>query len=84
MRVASGGAVILGPHAQDALCERNILEDWVWATIQAPDAKEHWPQDGRDHYFRYLAAARGKCLHVIVANDVVVTVFFDRRRGRRP
>jgi hypothetical protein len=76
--------MIIGPHAQRELVRRQIPEAWVWETLQQPDAQEHWLTDGREHYFHYIAVARGKCLHVIVEGPRVVTLSFDRRRGRRP
>jgi hypothetical protein len=78
-----GANLELSPHAQAQLADRQIPEAWVWETVALPDTQEVWPGDQREHYFRYLAAAGGKCLHVVVDGARIVTVFFDRRRGRR-
>jgi hypothetical protein len=64
------------------LKERNISEEWVWRTLDAPDRKRR-SDDGNMHYTKRIRERDGRVLRVVVNADVqpnrVVTVFFDRR-----
>ena len=66
--------------------ERKILEDWVWQTIDSPDREEIGP-DNNTHYLKAIKEREGRVLRVIINQNVepnrVVTVFFDRRLGRK-
>ena len=75
----------LSEHAQDMLKERNILEEWVWRTINSHD-REDTGVDNNIHYYKDIPEYGGRILHVVVNPHVlpkkVVTVFFDRRARR--
>ncbi|HQY95144.1 MAG: DUF4258 domain-containing protein [Caldilinea sp.] len=69
-------------HTKEMLKERNLAEEWVWRTLDAPDKK--WRgDDGNVHYTKRIHERDGRVLRVVVNADVqpnrVVTVFFDRR-----
>jgi hypothetical protein len=76
----------LSTHAKDMLMERNILEEWVWRTINTPQRKR-LGDDGNMHYTKAIKEREGRVLHVVVNPNVqpnrIVTVFFDRRLGKR-
>ena len=78
--------VELTAHARDMLTERNIAEEWVWRTINTPD-RERRGEDSNMHYTKAIQEREGRVLHVVVNADVephrIVTVFFDRRLGRK-
>jgi len=40
----------LSEHTRDMLKERNILEEWVWRTINNPD-RENVGADNNIHFF---------------------------------
>lgn len=73
-------------HARDMLVERNILEEWVWRTINSPDNQEI-TIDNNTHYTKAIQEHEGRILRVVVNPNVepkrVVTVFFDRRLKRK-
>ena len=76
----------LSKHTLDVLNERDILEEWVWRPVNKPD----WEDIGVDnniHYFKSISEHGARILHVVVnplvSPQKVVTVFFDRRAGRR-
>ena len=79
--------VELSTHAQDMLNERRILVEWVWRTLEHPDTKRWNAEDGNMHYTKTIKERQGRILHVVVNPNVqpnrVVTVFFDRRLGRK-
>jgi hypothetical protein len=72
----------LSSHTKDMLVERNILEEWVWRTINTPSRKRKGADDNM-HYTKAIKERGGRVLHVVVNPNVqpnrVVTVFFDRR-----
>lgn len=74
-------------HARDVMGERRIPEEWVRRAIAAPDQIES-PADGTTHYIKAIAEHGGRFLRVVVNPGVtpqrIVTVFFDRRVGRKP
>lgn len=74
-------------HARDVMRERHIPEEWVRRSIDDPDRTET-PPDGTMHYIKAIPEHGGRFLRVVVNPVVkpqrVVTVFFDRRLGRRP
>ncbi len=79
-------AIELTSHTQDMLLERNILEEWVWRSIELPDRAEEG-SDKNTHYLKRITENEGRVLHVVVNENVtpnrVVTVSFDRRyRGK--
>jgi hypothetical protein len=68
------------------LKERNIIEEWVWRTLNKPD----WENEGEDnniHYSKSISEHGERILHVVVNPLVspkkVVTVFFDRKARRQ-
>lgn len=73
-------------HTRVMLKERNIAEEWVWCILNTPDRKRRG-DDGNMHYTKAIREHSGRVLRVVVNVDVqpkrVVTVFFDRRLGRR-
>lgn len=73
-------------HAFDMLKERDISENWVKSTIEAPDIKES-KDDGAVHYIKSIQEHGGRYLRVVVNPDAkpqrVVTLFFDRRLRRQ-
>jgi len=68
------------------MVERNILEEWVWLTINNPDREEKGV-DNNTHYFKSISEHEERILHVVVNPHVsprkVITVFFDRRARRK-
>jgi hypothetical protein len=76
----------LSKHAKDMMHERNILEKWVWRTIDTPD-RVKIGDDNNTHYIKAISEHGGRFLRVIVNHHVVpkrlVTLFFDRRLGRQ-
>ena len=81
-------AIELSSHTQDMLRERNIPEEWVWRTLDSPDTKKKHVNDDNMHYTKAIKERDGRVLHVVVNTNVwpnrVVTVFFDRRLGKKP
>ena len=73
-------------HTRDMLAERNILEEWVWRTINTPGRKR-MGKDGNLHYTKAIKEKRGRVLHVVINPNAqpnrVVTVFFDRRLTKK-
>jgi hypothetical protein len=73
-------------HAIEMLRERNISEAWVWQTLEAPD-EQRSESDGNVHYIKSIEDCQGRFLRVVVNPGVqpsrIVTVFFDRRLGRK-
>ena len=68
------------------LKERNIAEEWLWRTLNTPDRKRRGT-DGTMHYTKTIREREGQVLRVVVNADVqpnrIITVFFDRRLGRK-
>lgn len=73
-------------HAKDMIIERKIQEKWVWHTINDAD-KKYIGDDGNTHYVRAIHEMENRILHIIVNQNVdpcrIVTLFFDRRLGRK-
>lgn len=73
-------------HALDMLRERSISEQWVRLAIQSPDRVDVG-EDSSLHYAKAIPEHGGRFLHVVVNPHTtpqrVVTVFFDRRLGRK-
>jgi len=73
-------------HALHVLREREIREDWVELTVAEPERKES-KEDGTVHFIRAVPDRGGRFLRVIVNLAIdpptIVTVFFDRRLGRK-
>ncbi len=76
----------LSAHAKQMLVERNISEEWVWRTINAPKRKRKGDDDNM-HYTKPIKEREGRVLHVIVNQNAepqrIITVFFDRRLARK-
>ncbi|MEW6324659.1 MAG: DUF4258 domain-containing protein [Nitrospirota bacterium] len=74
-------------HASDMLNERNIQKTWVESTMSAPDTTEI-KDDGTTHYIKAIKENGGRHLRVIVNPNAkpqkIVTLYFDRKLGRRP
>ena len=79
-------AVEFSGHARDMLQERNITLQWVQQAIESPDRTEV-AADGNTHYIRAISEHGERFLRVVVNTRTtpkrVVTVFFDRRWGRK-
>ena len=79
-------AVQWSRHAREMLKERGIQEDWVLETLQSPDRYEKGP-GGQDYYIKSIPEYGSRFLRVVVNRNVspnrIVTVFFDRRLGRK-
>jgi len=77
--------IILSTHTKEMLRERNILEEWIWQTVNAPERVDSGA-DNNVHYFRRIAENQERVLHVVVNPHIspkkIVTAFFDRRAGR--
>ena len=73
-------------HAHSMLNERNIAEKWVTMTIENPDRQER-KEDGTEHYIKVIEDYGNRYLRVIVNPGFdpvkIITVFFDRRLGRK-
>ena len=73
-------------HARNVMKEREIPDDWVELTVNEPERKES-KEDGTVHFIRAVAEREGRHLRVVVNTETdppaVVTVFFDRRLGRK-
>ena len=73
-------------HAREMLVERNIAEEWVFRSIRDSDYDETGA-DGNLHYIKAIPEHGGRFLRVVVNPDVspnrILTVFFDRRLGRK-
>ena len=74
-------------HARDVIQERSLPEDWIRDTLSEPDRVEVG-SDGNTHYIKAISKHGGRMLRVVVNERVepnrVVTLFFDRRLGRKP
>ena len=74
-------------HAYDMLKERGIKKSWVDQTIRNPDMLQN-SDDGTVHYIKAIREYGSRHLRVIVNQHAqpkrIITVFFDRRLGRRP
>lgn len=73
-------------HAKDMLAERNILEEWVWRTLNSP-TKKRMGEDGKLHFTKSIKERDRRVLHVVVNPNSeprrIVTVFFDRRLTKK-
>jgi len=76
----------LTAHALDMLKERGIAREWVDRALTSP-ARTETRDDGTVHYMRPVPEHGGRVLRVVVNPEhdppQVVTVFFDRRMGRK-
>lgn len=76
----------LSAHIKDMLKERNILEEWVWRTLNDLE-QENVGIVHNIHYCKDIPENEGRILHVVVNPHVsprkLVTVFFDRRVRRQ-
>ena len=73
---------IFSKHAIEMMREREILEDWVWRTLNDSE-NISTGKDGNLHFSKVIAEREYRVLHVVINSTVspnrVVTVFFDRR-----
>ena len=73
-------------HAKHMLLKRRILEEWVWRVLDTPDRKRRG-DDNNMHYTKVIRENDGRVLHIVVNTDVqphlIVTLFFDRRAGKK-
>lgn len=76
----------LAAHALEMLKERRIAREWVDRTLSSP-AQTEAKADGTVHYLSPVPEHGGRVLRVVVSPEhdppQVVTVFFDRRMGRK-
>jgi len=68
------------------LKERNIEESWVEQVVKDPDRREE-KKDGTVDFIGAIEVCGGRYLRVVVNPTAkpprIVTVFFDRRWGRK-
>lgn len=80
--------VIFTAHAEEALRTRAIDRAWVLATLAAPDWSEVDASPGRTRAFRAIPEYGNRILRVVYektdSERIIVTLFFDRKAGRRP
>ncbi|NUM77507.1 DUF4258 domain-containing protein [candidate division KSB1 bacterium] len=73
-------------HAKHMLLRRRIPEEWVWRAINTPDKKNRGDDDNM-HYTKTIREKSGQVLHVVINPNVqpnrIVTLFFDRREGKK-
>ena len=73
-------------HALDMLEERKIKDEWVRRTLGEPERKEQ-KEDGTVDFLRPIEEFDNHYLRVAVNLDAqpprIITVFFDRRLGRK-
>ena len=73
-------------HALDMLGERKIKDEWVRRTLEAPERKEQ-KEDGTVDFLRPIEESDNHYLRVAVNPNArpprIITVFFDRRIGRK-
>ena len=73
-------------HALDVMRERELPGEWIERTIESPDSVKPG-SDGNMHYVKAIPEHSGRMLRVVINENVqpnrVVTVFFDRRLGRK-
>ena len=76
----------LTAHALQMLRERGIRGEWVTQVLESP-AQIEKRSDGTVHYMGPVPEHGGRVLRVVVNAEGdpprVITVFFDRRRGRK-
>ena len=86
MEVKTIAEIQFSIHAVEMLKERNISEEWVEVTIRNPDRVESG-LDGNDHFIKPILEYEGRFLRIVVNKQInpnrAVTVFFDRRLGRK-
>lgn len=74
------------PHALEMLKERGIAKEWVDRALASP-AQTETRADGTVHYLSPVPERGGRVLRVVVNPEhdppLVVTVFFNRRVGRK-
>ncbi len=77
---------VYSEHALDMLGERKIKEKWVRSALEDPERKEQ-KEDGTVDYLRPIEEFGNHYLRVAVNPDPqklrIITVFFDRRLGRK-
>ena len=73
-------------HAEHMLLKRKLLKEWVWRVINTPDKKWRGDDDNM-HYTKAILERGGRVLHVVINSNVqpnrIVTLFFDRREGKK-
>ena len=75
-------------HAKETMQDREIEEDWVEHTLDAPLLRVPDPaHDGLERLYRPISDRDGRVLRVVVDTSSdpwrVITVFFDRKmRGK--
>ncbi|MDX2045026.1 MAG: DUF4258 domain-containing protein [Acidobacteriota bacterium] len=76
----------LSGHAKEMLAERNILEEWVWRTVNT-STRKRMGEDGNLHFTKAIKEKDRRVLHVVVNPNSdprrIVTVFFDRRLSKK-
>ena len=80
-------AVAWSWHAREMLKGCGIPENWVLEILQSPDRYEKGP-GGQGYYIKSIPEYGNRFLRVVVNRNVsptrIVTVFFDRRLGKKP
>jgi hypothetical protein len=79
--------VVWTPHAEEAIRDRQISKDDVLATMTSPEFTEQDPIAGRTRAFKRLPAHENRWLRVVYEDvsgeRIVVTLFLDRKAGRK-
>jgi len=78
--------VLYSLHALDMMAERRIEKKWAELVVAEPENIEE-REDGTQHYIRAIEEREGRYLRVVLnpcsEPKSVITVFFDRRLGRK-
>jgi hypothetical protein len=76
----------LTKRARDMPDERKIPEEWLQSTLTHPESTQT-DEEGNIHLFKAIPQYGSRVLHVVrnptTDPSRVVTLFFDRRAGRR-
>lgn len=79
--------IVYTRHALDVMEERQVLQEWVARTVEAPETREPDPSDpDLTRAFLAIPERDGRVLRVVYALEPdavrIVTAFFDRGRRR--
>ena len=74
----------LSIHARDVMLARNIVEKWIYSTIENPSSTININEQ-EIHYFSTIRENEARCLKVVVnpLKHLIVTAYFDRKMQKR-
>jgi hypothetical protein len=79
--------IVWTPHAEEAMQDRQIGREQVLAAISSPEFTEPDPIAGRIRAFKRLPDHGNRWLRVVYedieSSRVIVTLFLDRKAGRK-